>query len=112
MRKLVATLSNHDIRIKVIWIPREQNRGADTTSKKVELERLDLEDYTLSSRAFKLLTSRYGIFEVDMFANAVNTKCPQFIGRHADIGSIPSTIDAFFQPYLLGQSFLCFPPSG
>lgn len=26
--------------------------------------------------------------------HACNTKCQQFIGRHADIGSVPETIDA------------------
>ena len=109
VRKLVATLTNHNIRIKVIWIPREKNRGAVTASKKVELERLDLEDYTLSTNAFQRLTSLYGPFKIDMFANAINTKCHHFIGRHADIGSTPSTIEAFFQPYW-GQAFYAFPP--
>ena len=28
VRKLVATLATHNIRIKVIWIPRKENRGA------------------------------------------------------------------------------------
>ena len=109
VRKLVATLATHNIRIKVIWIPRKENRGADTTSKKVELERLDLEDYVLTTSTFRHLTALYGTFEVDMFASAINTKCPQFIGRHADIGSIPSTIDVFFQPYW-GKTFYAFPP--
>ena len=109
VRKLVATFATHNIRIKVIWIPRKKNQGADTASKKIELERLNIEDYTLVAKTFKHLTALYGTFEVDMFASAINTKCVHFIGRHADIRSIPSTIDAFFQPYW-GRAFYAFPP--
>ena len=44
-----------------------------------------------------------------MFASANNTKCPSFVGRHADIGSIPDTIDAFYQASW-GNAFYAFPP--
>ena len=98
VRKLVDMLSRFNIRIKVIWIPRKQNRRSDTMSKKIELERLDREDYILNTAAFKYLSHCYGPFLVDMFANANNTKCVHFVRRHADNGSIPETIDAFYQP--------------
>ena len=78
-------------------------------SKKIELERKDREDYILTAAAFKQLTLRYGPFLVDMFANANNTKCTSFVGRHADIGSIPDTIDAFYQASW-GSAFYAFPP--
>ena len=78
-------------------------------SKKIELERLDREDYILNTAAFKYLSHRYGPFMVDMFTKANNTKCIHFVGRHADIGSIPETIDAFYQP-CWGSAFYAFPP--
>ena len=78
-------------------------------TKKIELEHLDREDYILITAAFKYLSHRYGPFLVDMFANANNTKCVSFVGRHADIGSIPETIDAFYQPSW-GSAFYAFPP--
>ena len=107
--KIVATLALHNIRVKVIWIPREENRGADKMSKTIVQERLDQEDYTLHPDTFRRLIKLYGPFLIDMFANAINTKCPVFVSRHADIGSTPNTIDAFFQSYW-GKAFYAFPP--
>ena len=78
-------------------------------SRQDELETRDIEDYTLSPSVFAHLSSCYGPFDVDMFANAANTKCANFIGRHADIGSIPDTIDSFYQPSW-GTAFYAFPP--
>ena len=46
---------------------------------------------------------------MDIFANANNIKCPSFVERHADIGSIPDTIDAFYQASW-GSAFYAFPP--
>ena len=45
-----------------------------------------------------------------MFANANNIKCPSFVERHADIGSIPDTIDAFYQASWGSNAFYAFPP--
>ena len=47
VRNIVATLALHNVRVKVIWIPREENRGSDKMSKTIVQERLDQEDYTL-----------------------------------------------------------------
>ena len=109
VRKIVATLALHNIRVKVIWIPREENRGSDKMSKTIVQERLDQEDYTLHPDTFQRLVNLYGPFSIDMFANANNSKCHVFVSRHADIGSAPDTIDAFYQP-CWGKSFYAFPP--
>ena len=109
VRELVALFDLHNIRATVIWIPREENGGSDKMSRQEELETQDIEDYTLSDPVFQQLSNCYGDFSIDMFANASNAKCRLFINRHADIGSVPKTIDAFCQPYW-GQSFYAFPP--
>ena len=109
VRELVALFDSYNIRATIIWIPRKDNGGSDKMSRQEELEIQDIEDYTLSDLVFQRLSLDYGGFTIDMFANASNAKCQQFINRHADIGSVPETIDAFFQPYW-GQSFYAFPP--
>ena len=48
--------------------------------------------------------------DIDMFANADNSLCPQYVSRLADIGSTPSCIDAFFQPHWRGYRFLRVSP--
>ena len=105
----MALFDSYNIRATIIWIPRKDNGGSDKMSRQEELEIQDIEDYTLSDLVFQRLSLDYGGFTIDMFANASNAKCQQFINRHADIGSVPETIDAFFQPYW-GQSFYAFPP--
>ena len=55
----------------------------------------DIEDYRLSATAFSSLQSLYGVFSIDMFANSDNAKCSRFVSRHADVGSLPGSIDAF-----------------
>ena len=69
----------------------------------------DIEDYRLSATAFSSLQSLYGVFSIDMFANSDNAKCSRFVSRHADVGSLPGSIDVFSQPSW-GTSFYAFPP--
>ena len=88
VRELVALFDSYNIRATIIWIPRKDNGGSDKMSRQEELEIQDIEDYTLSDPVFQNLSVYYGGFTIDMFANTSNTKCRQFINRHADIGSV------------------------
>ena len=108
-RELVALLKKYDIRLVLVWIPRVLNMGADLMSRQFRQAFTDIEDYRLSVTAFSSLQSLYGHFSIDMFANADNAKCPRFVSRHADVGSLPGSIDAFYQPSW-GTSFYAFPP--
>ena len=108
-RELVALLRKYNIRLVLVWIPRALNMGADLMSRQFRQGFTDIEDYRLSGTAFSSLQLLYGHFSIDMFANADNAKCPRFVSRHADVGSLPGSIDAFYQPSW-GTSFYAFPP--
>ena len=83
--------------------------GADLMSRQFQHAFTDIEDYRLSATAFSSLQSLYGVFSIDMFANSDNAKCSRFVSRHADVGSLPGSIDVFSQPSW-GTSFYAFPP--
>ena len=44
-------------------------------SRQDEIETKDIEDYILHNFVFSRLSTLYGRFDIDMFANATNTKC-------------------------------------
>jgi len=83
--------------------------GADLMSRQYRQAYADVEDYQLTDEAFNQLQLLYGKFNRDMFANAENAKCPLYVSRHADVGSQPGNIDAFYQP-IWGPNFYAFPP--
>ena len=83
--------------------------GSDLMSRQYLLALQDTEDYRLKPEIFSHLAALYGNFDVDMFANADNSLCSQYVSRLADIGSTPSCIDAHFQSHW-GTAFYAFPP--
>ena len=109
VQELVKLLTSSNIRIKLIWIKRALNMGADLMSRQYQQAYADIEDYQLTDEAFNRLQRLYGKFNRDMFANAENAKCPLYVSRYADVGSQPGNIDAFYQP-AWGHNFYAFPP--
>ena len=109
VQELVKLLTLSIIRIRLIWIKRALNMGADLMSRQYQQAYADVEDYQLTDEAFNRLQRLYGKFNRDMFANAENAKCPVYVSRYADVGSQPGTIDAFYQP-AWGHNFYAFPP--
>jgi len=107
--ELVSLLTSSNIRIKLVWIKRALNRGADLMSRQHQQAYVDIEDYRLTDEAFDRLQNMYGVFSRDMFANSENAKCPLYVSRFADVGSQPGNIDAFYQP-VWGHNFYAFPP--
>ena len=108
-REYIDLLARYNVKIRVIWIPRRDNMGSDLMSRQYAQALLDTKDYRLKTEIFTRLSALYGIFDIDMFANADNSLCPSYVSRLADIGSTPSCIDAFFQPHW-GTAFYAFPP--
>ena len=61
------------ISIDILWIPRDKNAISDYISKMV-----DHEDWGVSVEFFEFMSSLWGPYTVDRFANAQNTKLQKF----------------------------------
>jgi hypothetical protein len=75
--------AEHNILLKVIWIPRELNQDADDLSKD-----LDLDDWGVSTKIFNLVQNRINkTFTLDAFADSDTAKCKLFYSKYWCIGS-------------------------
>ena len=63
----------NDILIRPTWIPREQNRYADSLSKLS-----DTDDWTIDNETFTYLCQQLGHPQFDRFADDLNCKVPKF----------------------------------
>jgi hypothetical protein len=70
-------LFQHNIRLDVVWIPREKNKFADSLSK-----RIDRTDWQLSPDVFAWLSSLWGPFSVDLFSTARTAQLPYFYSKY------------------------------
>ena len=66
----------YSIELDFEWIPRTLNDKADSF-----LKILDSDDWSLSSKLFDLISSRWGPFAVDWFASEHNAKVATFYTR-------------------------------
>jgi hypothetical protein len=112
--KLIYDLAEaHNIRLEVVWIPRDLNVVADYVSNLI-----DFGDYEIIPEMFDVVCDRVGyIPEIDLFATAYNRKCNMFFSNTFEPGS--AGIDAFnydwslyqlgwifIQPVLIGRAVL------
>ena len=95
----------NNIKLKIEWIPREENVLADLASREADL--VDIEDWCLSESFFKILNNEYGPFSVDCFANFYNAKVTKFYSLY----HCPNTsgVDAFTHNWF-GENVLLVPP--
>ena len=73
-REYIDLLARYNVKIRVIWIPRRDNMGSDLMPRQYAQALLDTEDYRLKTKIFTHLSTLYGIFDIDMFANADNSR--------------------------------------
>lgn len=85
------------------YIKSEHNWQADEESRILPPET----EWSLAPYAFSIITSRFGIPEVDLFASKDNNKCEKYISWHADPNAW--NIDAFTVPWN-NIYFYAFPP--
>lgn len=94
----------HTIRLSVFWIPREQNARADWLSRLV-----DTEDWGVSKQFFRFISSMWGPFTIDRFANFQNRQTLRFNSRFWNPES--EAIDAFSQNWKDENNWLVPPIS-
>ena len=78
----------HNISLKVDWVPRADNTVADQISRNI-----DTDDWEISPSAFRHLDDLWGKHTVDLFADTTNSKLSRFYSRHWVINS--QGVDAF-----------------
>ena len=93
------------IKLKVEWIPRDQNTLADAASREAEV--VDIEDWSITSAFFKILDTSYGPFTLDAFANYYNSKVERFYSLYHCPNS--SGVDAFSYDWS-NENVLLVPP--
>ena len=93
------------IKLRVEWIPREQNKLADAASR--EADAVDIEDWGISSSFFKILDTLHGPFTLDAFANFYNAKVDRFYSLFHCPNS--SGVDAFSYDWK-NENVLLVPP--
>ena len=98
----VATHNN--IQIVPRWVPRDQNQIADEFSKLV-----DTDDWSIDDYSFAYLSSLYGPFTADRFADNSNAKLPIFNSRYHCPGT--SGVNAFCENWSDHNNWLCPPIS-
>ena len=90
-KKTVDFCLENDISLDIEWIPREENKVADSISREPII--LDTDDWGLKPEFFKFLQNRYGRFTVDGFASDINHKVDRFYSLYHVPGS--AGVDAF-----------------
>ena len=95
----------NDIKLKVEWIPREENVLADQASREADV--VDVEDWSLTNSFFEILNNTHGPFSLDAFANFYNNKVKRFYSLFHCPGS--AGVDAFTQNWE-GENVLMVPP--
>lgn len=84
-------------------IPSAENVVADSESRRLDTNT----EWSLSDSGFRTILRRFGPFEIDLFASALNAKCDTYISWLPDPGSF--AVDAFTLSWE-GSFFYAFPP--
>lgn len=85
------------------YISSKNNFVADEESRRSS----DETEWSLSQKAYKMISHRFGTPEVDLFASYINHKCEKYISWRRDPGSF--AVDAFTLPWQF-LDFYAFPP--
>ena len=72
-----------DIWLSAVHIPGVQNSVADAASRKVYATETE---WKLDREVFLKLNSRFGPFDIDLFASRLNTQCDCFFAWKMDLG--------------------------
>ena len=92
----------YSINLYPAWIPREQNKIADTISKEK-----DSDNWGIDTETFQHIQSVYGCFSVDRFADNNNKKVENFNSKYFCPGS--KTVNAFSTSWKNDFNWLCPP---
>ena len=95
--------ADHDIKLASQWIPREQNKLADSLSRYS-----DCDDWGIHSDVFEELDALWGTHTVDRFATYYNSKCIRFNSKCWCKGT--EAINAFTQNWSYECNWLVPPP--
>lgn len=95
-------VSQHRIRLNVIWLPRGQNHQADFISKII-----DFDGHSIHDEVFIHLNELWGPHSVDRFACCYNAKLPRFNSRFLQPGT--EAVDAFTQDWSSENNWLVPP---
>ena len=89
-RDIYAICQHNSCSITPEWIPRSQNKLADTYSRFS-----DRDDWQLIDEQFGWIDSLWGPHEIDRFANGTNARCARFNSKFVCTGS--EGVDALAQ---------------
>jgi hypothetical protein len=95
--------TDHNIKLASQWIPREQNKIADSLSRYS-----DCDDWGIHSDVFEELNALWGSHTVDRFATDYNSKCIRFNSKCWCKGT--EAINAFTQNWSYECNWLVPPP--
>ena len=87
------------------WIPREDNWYADMLSK----YNTDTDDWCVHSFLFKYLDSKWGPYDIDLFASYYNAKCQMFYSK--DFCYHASGVNAFNFSWEVKNHWIVPPPN-
>ena len=93
----------NNIQLSVDWVPREQNKEADSLSR-VE----DPDDWGIDIRIFSAFNKSHGPFTVDVFASNITKQLPKFYSKYWCEGS--AGVDAFAYSWKSENCWLVPPP--
>ena len=101
-REILLLASSLSLRILPVFLPSEENLLADAASRFQQLP-----DWHLHPAAFKMLTDRWGLPDIDLFATSASTHLPTFFAWGDD--SCALALDALAQPWEFRLAY-AFPP--
>ncbi|KAL9963329.1 hypothetical protein ACROYT_G032521 [Oculina patagonica] len=91
------------ISIEPEWVPRSSNEQADYLSRIV-----DIDDWFVSPRIFRLLDLKWGSHSIDRFADEHNHLLPRFDSRFWN--PLCEAMDTFTRSWSFDNNWLCPPP--
>ena len=97
--RLYKWCEEHNINLRVEWIPRDHNDLADYLSKWV-----DYDDWAIRHEIFLRICNRWGEADVDLFASHTNTRRSKFFSLRYTPGA--AGVDAFTHHW--GEFSLCW----
>ena len=101
-RDIYAICQHSSCSITPEWIPRSQNKLADTYSRFS-----DRDDWQLIDEQFGWIDSLWGPHEIDRFANGTNARCARFNTKFPCTGS--EGVDALAQNWAGVNNWWCLP---
>lgn len=102
--ELYTLCAEHNVKLTPQWIPREQNKLADSLSRYS-----DCDDWGIHNHVFIKLDAQWGKHSVDRFATDYNSKCDRFNSKYWCKST--EAIDAFTQNWSKEINWLVPPPN-